>query len=330
MKRVGKIFLFLIVAALFGYLLVIDYPETMRSLTPNPNTAASENVLSDTAVVPVMEQEPERTTQDMQEPDIEDTQEPDIEDTQEPDIEDTQEPDIEAIRAQITNTKAILLVGSIRQSVYDAIYPALNDMGYTGTLLFFNGHLTGDYLQISTPKFQELVNDGWSFAMGGIGSNLSDDDWQSSLLEEMSLIEYRCGIRPSVYYFQPGEYRPELENILREEGFAAFYYSTEDAANIAEETSDLRKCCYIPVSKEEDLQALLDQAWSYDSAVFGAAVDSEEEELAADVWNELLSLLSTDGRFDVMRQSDWLNSEPENRSDRAELVAAVLAADQAE
>lgn len=322
MKRVGKIFLLLIVAVLFGYLLVIDYPETMRSLTPNPDTAANGNVLSDTSMVLDIEQEPESTAQD--------ANEPDIVDAQEPDIVDAQELDIEAIRAQIPNTKTVLFVGSIRQSVYEKIYPALSNMGYTGTLLFFNGHLTGDYQQMSTPQFQELVNAGWSFAMGGIYSDLSNDDWQNSLLEGMSLIEYRSGVRPSVYYFQSGEYRPELETILQEEGFSALYYSAEDAENAAEGTSDLRKICYIPFSAEKDLQALLDQAWSYNSAAFGAAVDSDGEELTAEAWNELLSLLSTDGRFDVMSQSDWLNSELDNRSDRAELVAAVLASDQAE
>lgn len=304
MKRVGKIFLFLIVAVLFGYLLLIDYPETMRSLTPTPDTAANENILSDTSIIPDVEQE--STAQD------------------------TQEPDIEAIRVQITNTKTVLLVGSIRQSVYDTIYPVLNDAGYTGTLLFFNEHLTGDYQQMSTRQFQELVNDDWNFAIGGINSDLSDDDWRSNLLQEISKIERRSGVRASVYYFQSGEYRPELETILQEEGFDALYYSAEDAVNTAEGTSDLRKICYIPFSTEEDLQALLDQAWSYDSAAFGAVVDSDEEELTAETWNELLSLLSTDGRFDVMSQSDWLNSELEERSDRAELVAAVLASDRAE
>lgn len=306
MKRVGKIFLFLIVAMLFGYLLVIDYPETMRSLTPNPDTVTNETVLSDASMVPDVEQESESTMQD------------------------TQEPDIEAIRAQITNTKTVLLVGSIRQSVYDTIYPALNGAGYTGTLLFFNGHLTGDYQQMSTHQFQELVNDGWNFAIGGINSDLSGDDWRSNLLQEISKIERRSGVRPSVYYFQSGEYRPELETLLQEEEFSALYYSAEDAAKAAEGTSDLRKICYIPFSTEEDLQALLNQAWSYDSAALGAAVDSDEEELTAEAWSELLSLLSTDGRFDVMSQSDWLNSELEDRSDRAELVTAVLASDQAE
>ena len=69
----------------------------------------------------------------------------------------------------------------------------------------------------------------------------------------------------------------------------------------------------------------MDEAWRYDSAAFGAAIDSDEEELTAEEWNELLSLLSTDGRFDVMSQSDWLDSGPEDYADRAELVSMVLA-----
>ena len=50
--------------------------------------------------------------------------------------------------------------------------------------------------------------------------------------------------------------------------------------------------------------------------------------MTAEEWNELLSLLSTDGRFDVMSQSGWLDSDLEDYADRAELVSMVLASEE--
>ena len=299
MKRIGKFFLLLLTAALFAYLVTMDYPSTMRSLIPKQDMTATAEGQADSATG--VETQSEDTSQEP-------------------------EPDIKALKAQISQTKTTLLVGSIRQGVYDTIYPTLNDAGYTGILLFSNGHLTGDYEQMSTNQFQGLVDSGWDFAMGGIDSELSGEDWRSALLEEIERIERRSGVRPTVYSFQPGEYSSEREEILQEEGFSALYYAVQDETAAETGNSDLRKACCIPFSEEEDFQVLLDQAWSQESVAFGTEIDSGAEEISAETWSELLSMLTVDDRFAVMSQADWLNTELENNPDRAEQVAAVLAA----
>lgn len=293
MKRVGKVFLCLIVALLFGYLLIFDYPATMRSLTPKVSSVAQDVEPSDTSMQEQKPEAPHSTTEDTM--------------------------------AQIPRTKAVLLVSGIQQAVYDNVYPVLHDAGYTATLLFMNGHLTGDYGQMSTVQFQKLIDDGWEFAIGGISTDLSAEDWRSSLLEELSSIEQRSGVQPSAYYFRSGEYRTELDIILQEEGFSSLYYTPEDAANAVENVSGMRRICYVPFSAETELQGVLDQAWSYDSVAMGVELDPDAEDVSGDQWTELISLLSTDGRFNVMSQSDWQSSEPESDSDREALVAAVLA-----
>lgn len=302
MKQVGKIFLCIAMAALFGYFLLVDYPEMKQNLIPKASTS-----------------EPETEDQERERDNMVETV--DEEDESESEEKETSLDDLET---QIVNTKTVLLVGSIQESVYDVIYPTLEDADYLGTLLFTNGHLTGDYGQLSTTQFQSLVNAGWAFAVGGIDTDLDDEAWRSSLLAELDRIKRRSGVLPTVYFFEAGEYRSELETILAEEGFAAFYCAEEDLTAVAENASGLNWICYLPFAEETEIQDLLDHAWSYTNVAFVQEIDSRADDASAILWGELLTLLKENNRFDVVGPSDLLVAELEEDSDRAELVAAVV------
>lgn len=305
MKRIGKVILCLLMALVFGYLFLIDYPATMSALIPEEDTGETDSEESESA-------EEQSST----------------------DGQNVDGIDVADLKSQISSTKVILLAGDIYNSLYDEIYPVLSGAGYTGTLLFLNGHLTGDYGKITTKQFLELEDAGWGVAVGEKNDQLSAEEWKKNLQEQLDDVKQRSGNLPTVYFFQEGEYQTELETILSEEGLSAFYYSVEDYFSLYEDvsdnyegTTDLRKNCYITFTEdltETYLEEMLNLAWHFEYIAFRVDADPDEEEKIKEVWGTLISKLETDSRFIVTSQSDWLNAQLENDSSREKLVESVL------
>ncbi|MCD7765524.1 MAG: polysaccharide deacetylase family protein [Lachnospiraceae bacterium] len=290
MKLFGKLILCLLAIALAGYLFLVDYPALLASLNEHDETTYTSGV-----------QENNNTDQTADTDETVDSQENLTASLEEQAT--SLEAELEELYQQCGTTSVALCFDQISEVVYDDIYPVLSSYGETGTLVFNNGWLTGDNGRVQTSEFRTMMEDGWSYAIGGDAAlELTGTEeeivaaWQANLEEYMERIRVRTGVVPTIYCFQEGEYLSAYEEILAEAGFTAIRYFPEDATEGSGE-SELQRVVGILITEDTQTDELLESLQTYPGAVLAAYVvdgeDYDEDQITLTSYLALLEELRT-------------------------------------
>ncbi len=193
------------------------------------------------------------------------------------------EEELEQLYQQCSTTSVALCFDQIGELVYSDIYPVLSSYGETGTVVSSNGWLIGDNGRIQTNEFLALMEEGWSYAVGGDESlelSGTEDEmiaaWRTNLEEYMERIQVRTGVVPTAYCFREGEYLSAYEEVLMEAGFTAIRYFSEDAVEDSGESS-LQRVAGILITEGGQADTLLDELQAYPGAVLVAQVVADED-----------------------------------------------------
>lgn len=306
MKHVGKGLVCALALALLAYLLVVDYPNFQDSLEPGKAEAS--------------------TAGDQEEGP------PDGEAGSEAGLEQRAaelERELEELYQQTPDPQTALCFDQITDVIYSEVYPALEELGCTATVVFNDGWLTGDYERMTTAEFHELMDAGWEFAIGGDSElelpevpEQAEEAWRQSLEEAMTQIQQRAGVTPTVYCFREGEYRPGYDAILEEWGFTTIRYSAGDAEADDGESS-LTKVVGIPLSEGTGAAEVLEDLKQYPGAVLYTQVvaegTQEENQVALEGYLALLEELTDSDSIAVTTMvgaSEAVASESQEEKDR--------------
>ncbi len=276
MKLYGKVALCLLAAALTGYLFLFDYPKMMNELSGSGVQEAESS----------LEAESSQEADDLEADESAPLEEIDIDTTMDDEAEDqvaALEEELEQLYQQRGATSVALCFEQTGEVVYDDIYPVLSEQGETGTIVFTNGLLTGDNYQVRTEEFRTMMENGWSYAIGGDDSlELTGTDaentaaWQTSLETYMKNILTRTGVVPTVYCFREGEYRSAYDAILEANGFTAIRYFAEDA-NSDNGESNLQKIVGIRLTENTQAETVPETLEAYPGAALLARVVAADE-----------------------------------------------------
>lgn len=314
MNRFSKIASCLLAFLLFVYLMLIDYPRLKASLAVSDSSAVSG----------VPEDEGSSSTSDAEKlPEGGDASAEAFTDSE---AEETAaleaqaaalEQELEELREQCGPVQVGLFFDQSDDVVYGELYPAMTAAGYTGTIVFQDGALTGNYQIIETSEFKTMNAAGWEYAIGGDSADLdltgtyTTKDWQTSLESYIRALRARTGITPTLYVFRDGEYQAECEATLEDLGYTALAYSAADAATDTTESA-LDKLTWFRVSAETDAEALLEELQSCSCAVLLAEVDeadsTDEDAFLVEEYIELLKTLETEETVTITAGSTVLEA----------------------
>lgn len=246
MKVYGKVALCLLAVALTGYLFLVDYPRLMTNLNGGGNEKTADS--SQAADESVSQSEPQEEAAAYIDAVAQET---------------ALEEELEQLYQQCGATSVALCFEQTGAVVYDDIYPALTEWGETGTVVFTNGLLTGDNYQVATNDFRTMMDNGWSYAIGGDGTDAENAAaWQTSLEMYMANILKRTGVVPTIYCFQEGEYQSAYDEILEADGFTAIRYFAEDAEG-DDGDSELQKIVGIRLTDDTQAAEVLEALEAY-------------------------------------------------------------------
>lgn len=263
MKVYGKVALCLLAAALTGYLFLVDYPRLMTNLNGGETAVTAETMDNQEA--------------GSQEADESEPQEEAAAYIDAVAQETAMEEELEQLYQQRDTTSVALCFEQIGEVIYDDIYPVLTEQGEMGTVVFTNGLLTGDNYQVRTEEFRTMMDNGWSYAIGGDGTDAENAAaWQTSLETYMKNIRTRTGVVPTIYCFQEGEYQSAYDEILKADGFTAIRYFAEDAAGDNGDSS-LQKIVGIRLTENTQAAEVLEVLEAYSGAALLARVVSADE-----------------------------------------------------
>ncbi|MCD7748565.1 MAG: hypothetical protein LUH42_00760 [Oscillospiraceae bacterium] len=190
MKVYGKVALCLLAVALTGYLFLVDYPRLMTNLNGGGTAETAETAETVDSQEAGSQEADESASQS----------EPQEEASAYIDAvaqETALEEELEQLYQQRAATSVALCFEQIGEVVYDDIYPVLSEQGEPGTVVFTNGLLTGDNYQVMTDEFHTMMDHGWSYAIGGDGTDAENAAaWQTSLETYMANILKRTDIVP--------------------------------------------------------------------------------------------------------------------------------------
>ncbi len=325
MNRFAKIGVCLLAFVLFAYLMLVDYPRFKDSLTTGDSSAASEQLeAADSSADSSATEAADELVQQ------ENSSEESSAEAEESDSKatgltalrvqaETLEQELEELREQRGPVSVALFVDQSTDVVYQELYPAMTTAGYTGTIVFQDGALTGNYQIIETSEFQTMNGDGWEYAIGGnstdveLTGEITSEEWQTSLETYMKDLRSRTGITPTLYVFREGEYQADYDAVLEDLGYTALAYSAEDAAE-DEDAADsaLTKLVWVRVSAETDAEALAEELQSYSCAVLVAEVDEAdstgEDAFSSEDCIALLEALQADDNVTVATGTEVLET----------------------
>lgn len=328
MNRFVKIGACLLAFLLFAYLMLVDYPQFTASLVPDDSSTVGEELevvdSSADSSVEEMDAEPEEDSS-VEEADTEAEALAELE-AQAAALEQ----ELAELREQCGPTQVALFINQSTDVVYQELYPAMTAAEFTGTIVFRDGALTGNYQIIETSEFKTMNGDGWEYAIGGdstdidLTGDITATAWQTSLETYMKDLRARTGITPTLYVFQEGEYQSAYDAVLEELGYTALVYSPEDAA-VDTADSTLTKLVGINVSAETDAATLLEELQSYPCAVLIAEVDeaasTKENPFPSTDYIALLQELQTDSGVTITTGTEVLESAVD--SDRQALLEQI-------
>ncbi|MCD8362908.1 MAG: polysaccharide deacetylase family protein [Lachnospiraceae bacterium] len=329
MNRFVKIGSCLLAFLLFAYLILVDYPKFKESLVPVDNSIVGEEL--DAADSSADSSAGETDAAALEEDSS--VEEADTEEDETAALEaqaEALEQELTELREQCGPTQVALFLDQSSDVVYDELYAAMTTAQFTGTIVFRDGALTGNYQIIETSEFKTMNEAGWEYAIGGDSTDIdltgtvTAAAWQTSLETYMKDLRARTGITPTLYVFQEGEYQADYDAVLEELGYTALLYSPEDAAADTADSA-LTKLVGINVSAETDASALLEELQDYPCAVLVAevdAADSTEEDafLVAD-YVALLQELQADSNVTITTGTEVLESAAD--SDRQALLDQI-------
>lgn len=137
---------------------------------------------------------------------------------------------------RITSGRITLVFDQINHTSYEELYPLMEEKGYSGVLVMREKRLPGDYLQITKEECEEMLDEGWTLAVGGSNDiDMTGDletvmsEWTDYLTEYVLDIKEMLGTAPTMYCFDEGEYKEEFDTVLKELGFTTIrYFGKED------------------------------------------------------------------------------------------------------
>ncbi|MCD7843459.1 MAG: hypothetical protein LUG17_02385 [Clostridiales bacterium] len=232
MNRFVKIGACLLAFLLFAYLMLVDYPRFTASLVPDDSSTAGEELELEAAdssadsSVEEMDAEPEEDSSaadsSVEEVDAEAEALAALE-AQAAALEQ----ELADLREQCGPIQVALFINQSTDVVYQELYPAMTAAGFTGTIVFRDGALTGNYQIIETSEFKTMNGEGWEYAIGGDSTDIdltgtvTAQAWQTSLETYIKALRARTGITPTLYVFQEGEYQTAYDAVLEELGCTA-------------------------------------------------------------------------------------------------------------
>ncbi|MCD8146603.1 MAG: hypothetical protein LUD84_04905 [Clostridiales bacterium] len=333
MNRFLKIGACLLAFLLFAYLMLVDYPQFAASLVPDDSSTVVEEL--DTADSSADSSVEEFEAESEEDSSVEDSsaEEAAAEAEELAALEaqaETLEQELAELREQCGPIPVALFINQSSDVVYDELYAAMTAAEYTGTIVFRDGALTGNYQVIETSEFKTMNGEGWEYAIGGdstdidLTGDITAQAWQTSLETYMKNLRTRTGITPTLYVFQEGEYQADYDAVLEELGYTALVYSPEDAAADTADSA-LTKLVGINVSAETDAAALLEELQSYPCAVLVAEVDeassTAENPFPSADYVALLQELQTDSSLTITTGTEILESAGD--SDRLALLEQI-------
>lgn len=314
MKHFSKAIIIIAALALFAYLLLIDYPSYREQLAPTQTTVSQATV----------------QTQTEENSGEEETDQSEAVDQAETDATATQTElaaQLEQLYAQYPASNVALCFDQMDELIYEQLAPLLAEYGWTGTVVFRDGDLPGDYGKMTTVQCQELRNAGWEFAIGSdseidMTAATDDvvqqlDDYLESYLER---IRVRVAVTPTTFIFAEGEYQSAFDEVLEAHGISRILYVPDGTTEITE-SDTIEKIPYVSpasTSTAEDVTLsvacyqnaaictqVADDGASYSMTDYETLLQSVSEEQLVEIVS--LSQLTDEGTDDVEARAAWLS-----------------------
>lgn len=233
MDRIKKGLVCLLVFLIFAYCVFFDYPSYSKDVRVKSEEIKHTSINTGSPK-PETETEKDKGSEEESEEEQSSVSDESSDEEKLAEVEDTLKK-----LYKYAPSNAYVGIEYINSFVYDYMFPVLQDVGSTGLLVLRNGVLPGDERRITVEQAQEMVDAGWSFA---VGANFDIDlttyseetalEWGAYLQEYSGEIRERMGKAPNIYCFDEGEYHPEYDKILAMNGFNVILYYDDSADNV--------------------------------------------------------------------------------------------------
>lgn len=192
--------------------------------------------------------------------------------------ETDQESEISSNQALVTGV--LLCFDQIHEIIYDTVFPLLEQKNIAGMMVFRAGLLPGDYGRISTDECLEMVDAGWTVAIGSSSElDLSQNTEEtraafSSYLDSyLEAIDNRIGIRPEIFCFDEGEYHQEYDRILEEHGITGMRVFSEEG--VLQTNNGITQKNGVRIGEEMDESAVSEKIRNYSSVMLCTQVSDD-------------------------------------------------------
>lgn len=210
---------------------------------------------------------------------------------------------------EVQTTAVVLCFDQFNEMLYEQLYPYLKDKQLTGIFVLENGFLPGDYKKISTRQCMELIESGWSVAVGGSSefeltpeADGMQDKFDEYLSKYLDRIKIRTGIRPGMYCFYEGESWESYAEILKKNDITQIRSSSEEKSQQEGEFSIIKSIC---LKEETELPDLMDKIHSSDVVMLNMEIETTEQnnpsqELSMERFKEIVDQLQEEDGIQIV------------------------------
>ena len=133
----------------------------------------------------------------------------------------------------------IIVVNNIDRSLYDIIYPQMKKFGYKGVFVLMDGKVPGENANdISWEEYQEMLNDGWEYAVGISQDTRDVSLWNQELNNAIECWKEKGIVQPSVYFDEIEGNQIRLYDDLKRCGFTSIIENNNSETCLVKENTE--------------------------------------------------------------------------------------------
>ncbi|MBR7071750.1 MAG: hypothetical protein IKI29_06295 [Clostridia bacterium] len=215
------------------------------------------------------------------------------------------------------DTSVLLCVRRVKQELYTDIYPFLKD--YKVMFTVSEGYMPGDPGCITLAQYREMVSNGWQPLLAGPCPSTVQElsKWKSYLPKQLKFFQSNGLQKPSAFFFFTGcddEFRPDVMQVLHENGFDYCNWPIADYYRFPEETEEnvhIIPSYSIIESTDSNVSSVLLNLLKGDSIIISCSsitdsVSDETREVSTEKYSVMLNFLADNDLSDKIMTVDML------------------------
>lgn len=139
------------------------------------------------------------------------------------------------------NTDVVIVADNIARSLYQTVYPRMQEMSWQGVMVLSDGEIPGKQPDtMSRDQFEEMLENGWNYAFG-VSEPLEDEGdisaWMQAFDQAVTKWEDAGIDNPGIAVCQTGQFSEAIKNAMKQElqsrGFRALFVICENDSDRA-------------------------------------------------------------------------------------------------